>query len=380
MKKKTEADSFHQAQVNGFRLHRHHLFSRAPLRSLTDVVRDICGVQAQLMPAAQLALRARVTEITQQYIEDALWKERSLVKAWCMRGASHLLVADDLPICLEGLQRHGLRRERDWIAKRGLTMPEIDAVIGAIVQALGNGPLTRKELARQVAAVVGDKAKPWIEHSWGGIVKLACLQGLVCFGPNKGQEITYVKREDWLPKVKDIPIEDAEVSLLRRYLHGYGPACLADFAAWSGTTVQVITPILKKLGSEIVDVYVEGKPSLALREDLEEIQSYATDGNGEQRVLLLPSFDCFMLGHKSKDHLVDPAHYKRVYRKAGWLSPVVLAGGRAVGVWSHKRRGKRVHLTIEMFMKITTNIRRGIEEETRDLARFYDTPCDVTYA
>ncbi len=380
MKNAEGVDSFSQAQVNSFRLHRHHLDPRSPLRSLTDVVRDTCGIQAQLMPAAQLALRARVVGITQQDIEDALWKKRSLVKAWCMRGATHLMAANDLPVCLGGLQRHGLRRERDWIIKRGLSISEIDAVIDAIIQTLGNGPLTRKELACQVVELAGSKAKPWVEHSWGGIVKLACLQGLVCFGPNKGQEITFVKREEWLPHVKDIPAEKAEEALLRHYLHGYGPAGLADFAAWSGMTVQGIVPALKRLGSEVAEVNVEGKPSLALSEDLKELQNSATNFEAEQCVRLLPSFDCFMLGHKSKDHLVDPAHYKRVYRKAGWLSPVVLIGGRAVGVWSHKQRGKRLHLTIELFGKMTSSsMRRGIEEETKDLARFYDTPYDVAF-
>jgi len=145
-------------------------------------------------------------------------------------------------------------------------------------------------------------------------------------------------------------------------------------------TVQGIVPALKRLGSEVAEVNVEGKPSLALSEDLKELQNSATNFEAEQCVRLLPSFDCFMLGHKSKDHLVDPAHYKRVYRKAGWLSPVVLIGGRAVGVWSHKQRGKRLHLTIELFGKMTSSsMRRGIEEETKDLARFYDTPYDVAF-
>jgi len=296
-----------------------------------------------------------------------------------MRGATYLLAAEDLPVCLRGLQRHGLRREKDWIAKRGLSMPEIKSVTNAIVQALGNGPLTRKELARKVVELVGGKVKPWVEHSWGGIVRLACLEGLVCFGPNKGQEITFVKREEWLPHVKDIPIEKAEEALLRHYLHGYGPASLTDFASWSGRTVQGTSPVLKRPGSEVAEVNVEGKPSLVLREDLEKLRSSAIDGDKEQTVRLLPSFDCFMLGHKNKDHLVDPAHYKRVYRKAGWLSPVVLADGRALGVWSHKRKGKRLHLSVELFGKMTVNIRRGIEEEARDLARSYDAPCKVAF-
>jgi hypothetical protein len=65
----------------------------------------------------------------------------------------------------------------------------------------------------------------------------------------------------------------------------------------------------------------------------------------------LPSFDPYMLGHRDKEHLVDEANYKRVYRKAGWLSPVVLFAGRVMGVWSHERRGKCLHVNVEPFAK-----------------------------
>jgi len=175
-----------------------------------------------------------------------------------------------------------------------------------------------------------------------------------------------------------MPVEEAEEALLRRYLHGYGPAGLRDFAAWSGMSVGEAVPVLERLVSEVVEVEVEGKRVLALREDLEELRNAVLD-DGEQCVRLLPSFDCFMLGHKDKSHLVDEAYYKRVYRKAGWLSPVVLVNGRVLGVWSHKQKGKRLHITIEPFTKVSRIIHKGIHKEANDLAHLFDTICEVTF-
>jgi len=244
------------------------------------------------------------------------------------------------------------------------------------VEVLDDEVLTRKEVAQRVAAVLGGKTKRWVEHSWGGIVKLACLQGLVCFGPNRGKEITFVQCNRWLPRVKEMTVEEAEETLLRRYLHGYGPADMRDFAAWSGMTVKEAVQILMRLHSEVVEVEVEGKLGLALCEDLDELQNTVLD---DASVCLLPSFDCFMLGHKDKSHLVAEAYYKRVYRKAGWLSPVVLVNGCVIGVWSHKRRGRRLHITIELFKKISRSIRKRIDKEAKSLARFFDTTCEVTF-
>jgi len=372
-------DSFPQAQVVAFRLSRHHLAGRAPSRLLTEVVGDVCGVQAHLMSAAELALWARVEGLAREDVGRALWRERSLVKAWCMRGASHLLVSADLPIFVGGLLRRGLKREREWIAKYGVGWSEMDAMVGAVVEALGDEVLTRKELAKRVVARLGPQVKRWVEHSWGGIVKQACLQGLVVFGPNIGQKITFVRRDKWLPQVKDLPVEEAEAMLLRRYLHGYGPAGLADFAAWAGMTLGDAIPIRERGGGEIVEVKIEDKPSLVLRKDLGILRKTAACENDGINVRLLPSFDCYTLGHQSKSHIVDQAQYKRIYRKAGWLSPVVLVDGRAEGIWNFKKKVKRLKITIEPFYEISKNVRTQVEEEASNLARFYDTACEVVF-
>lgn len=60
------------SQVSAFRVHRHHLDRRAPLKSLETVVGDVCGVQAQLMSAAEIALWARVQHLRREDVERAL--------------------------------------------------------------------------------------------------------------------------------------------------------------------------------------------------------------------------------------------------------------------------------------------------------------------
>jgi hypothetical protein len=369
-------DYLSPAQVATFRLHKHYLDCRAPLGLLESVVGNICGVQAQLMSAAELALWARVKDLTQEDVAHALWRDRSLVKTWCMRGAVHLLVAADLPIYVGGLLRRGLRREREWIAKYGISESEMDSMVKAIVEALGDDALTRKELTESVVARLGAKTRRWVEHSWGGIVKQACLQGLVVFGPSRGLEITFVRRDEWLPLVEDLPTGEAENMLLEHYLHGYGPASLADFAAWSGMTVGDATPITERISSEIVEVKVGDKSGLMLHKDLAGLETI-DESEKQYCVRLLPSFDPFMLGHKDKGHLVDKGYYKRIYRKAGWLSPTMLINGRAEGVWSYKRKGKCLHIAIEPFHAIAKNVKDLIEEEARSLAGFYDAPFEL---
>lgn len=224
-------ERFSSEQVAAFRLTRHFLRRRADTGSLASVVSGVCGVQAQITSAAELALRARIEGLTREGLRVALEERRVLVKAWCMRGATHLLASAELPVHVGGL-RGRLQREWSWIEKRGVSKAALDSMVEAIVDALADDEvLKRRELADRVVVRVGVGARRWVEHSWGGIVKQAGLMGLVMFGPCRGREITFARRDRWLPSAGELAVERAEEELLRRYLGGYGPASLTDFAA-----------------------------------------------------------------------------------------------------------------------------------------------------
>ena len=343
---------------------------------MAGVVGDVCGVQAQVMSAAQLALRARVAGLRPEDVERALGRDRTLVKTWAMRGAAHLLPAADLPLYLGALARREMR-STGWILRRGLPMKDIDAIVDAVDAALEGGPLTRRELGSRVSRGLGPKARRWVEHSWGGVVQIACLRGRVCFGPDKGNEVTFVRVRDWVPRWRDVPPDEAGAALLRRYLGAYGPATLRDFARWADLAIGDARAIWEPMRDETAPVDVEGSPGRILKDDLPALRRAKAR---DPVVRLLPNFDVFLLGHRDKGHLVDAAHYKRVYRKAGWISAAVLVDGRVAGVWTPERKGRRLVVRVEPFAPLSRAMREGIEAEAADVGRFLDAACEVAYA
>jgi hypothetical protein len=49
----------------------------------------------------------------------------------------------------------------------------------------------------------------------------------------------------------------------------------------------------------------------------------------------LPAFDQYVLGPGTKAaEIIAPSHRADVSRTAGWISPVVVAGGRVAGIWA----------------------------------------------
>jgi len=195
-------------------------------------------VQAQVSAAARLAIWTRIRRLTLDDVERALSRERSLVKTWCMRGATHLLPSADLPTFMASLRRAAPRGTRSWFARYGLRGADLEAMAAAVAEALRDGPLNRHELADRVVATQGERARPWVEHGWGGVVAYAAQLGLVCFGESRGQEVTFARTDAWIPGWHEVDVEEAEATVARRYLHGCGPAGPSDFAAWSGMAVR----------------------------------------------------------------------------------------------------------------------------------------------
>ena len=86
------------------RLARHALLAPAPAERLADVVGAVCGIHAQMMPAAELSLGLRVAGVTRRDIAAALWEDRALVKSYGIRGTLHLFPAQELPLWMAALQ------------------------------------------------------------------------------------------------------------------------------------------------------------------------------------------------------------------------------------------------------------------------------------
>jgi hypothetical protein len=77
-----------------------------------------------------------------------------------------------------------------------------------------------------------------------------------------------------------------------------------------------------------------------------------------------------------------PGPYKaRVYRPQGWLSPVLLVGGRMDGVWRQETKGRRVQVTIAPFAgPPPTWVRRAAEAEAERLAAWSGGQLELRWA
>ena len=85
------------AGVVARRLERQALAEPATDLDPAGVASLLCGVHAQVLGAAELAIGRRIAGATRSDVQRALWEDRTLVKTFGPRGTVHLLATADLP-------------------------------------------------------------------------------------------------------------------------------------------------------------------------------------------------------------------------------------------------------------------------------------------
>lgn len=350
-------------QVHAFRLSRQHLLLRAPSSDLARVVGDIGGVQAQLMSAAELQVAVRA-DCTVQDVRKGLWEDRKLAKTWLMRGTLHLVPADDLPVFTAAMSSHLIRSPAAWLKYTQMTQSEFTNVIDAIGDALDGQALTREELIAKVGKGRSERIQVALKSGWGGLLKPVARQGRLCFGPSRGQSVTFVQPRQWLGRWRDVDPESALVEMGRRYLRAYGPATKNDFARWWGAWPGVGRAAWAGMANELAPVSVEGWRAEILAADIDRVASAGAPSN----VQLLPGFDPYLMGHSSRDHLFDSQYRWRVSRISGWISPVVLLDGRVVATWSHQVAKRSLAVTVEPFRKLSPSTLKEVRKRADAIA------------
>lgn len=364
-------------QVSAWRLAQHGLAPRLKGPALVEMTSRLYGIHAQVMSAAEMALGARIEGLTPPDVQSALWQDRTVVKTWAMRGTLHLLAADDLPL-------HAAARTIDprrWIdfESHGISEAQAQAFLEAVPEVLSSEPMTRDQLAAAVINQVGLPAlgELIVASRWSTPLKLFAFRGDLCFGPNQGQNVTFVNAKKWLGKWDAVDPEAAFQEIARRYLHAYGPLTPHHFARWwNEGRVNVAQNVFRQIKDELEPVNVEGWQALALRSTIEPMQEAAVSGV----VRLLPMFDAYVLDiGRMGEPILSEQYWNRVFRQQGWTTAVVLTDGIIKGVWDYKTQDAQTTVTVELFDPPSKLIENGIETEATRLGGFLNTRVILHY-
>jgi hypothetical protein len=323
--------------------------------AVADAVARVVGLQAQDLRACRLAVRVRTNGLTAADV-DAACRDREVVRTWAMRGTLHMLAAADFGWVNGLLGPYFATRGAPRRRQLGLDEAMLDRAT-AVLDDVAGEPLTRAEIVDALAArgVPLDGRSQAPPH----LLAYAANTGQLCRGPDTAtDEPTYVLVRDWLGRQDGLDEPAALARLAERYLAGHGPATAADLATWSGLPVTAARKALAAIDDRVEPVVAAGAPALVLANHPER--------PGPVPVRLLGHFDAYLLGYRGRALAVPDSHHKDVQAGGGFVMPVVLRDGRAVGRWRLKSTKDSVEVQPVAFGDALPDL----GNEVADLGRF----------
>jgi winged helix DNA-binding protein len=333
--------------------------------SVPEVVRRLCGVQAQVASSAELAVRVRRQSSRPGEVARALAEGR-LIKTWANRGTLHLLTPKEAGPLLSLMASGRSWELPSWERYFGMTTKHWDAFRPAVRDALEGKSLTREEL---IAAVVAQRGLSHIgdalRSGWGTLLKPLAWQGDLVYGPSRDNRVTFMRPQEASQHWAGVPEpDDAAPIVIVAYLRAYGPATIDNFRNWLSrgrVSARQIRTWFGALGDRLAQIDVGGDHRYILAEDLDELAS----ARPTAAVRLLPGFDQYVLGPGTEDpHIVPPKRRTAVSKQAGWIAPIVVAGGVVKGTWEVDGDDLRVR----WFKEASRPPRTRIDEEVERLS------------
>jgi hypothetical protein len=363
--KPTTPASLTWSGVTARRMARHALAEPATDLAAAGIASVLCGAHAQVLSAAELSIGRRIAGATRADVQRALWEERTLVKTFGPRGTVHLLSTADLPMWTGALPAlpSSVPMHPDPVR---FTPEQADEVIAAIGAALAETELTVDELTEAIV----DRAGPWAGERtmeafqdlwprWRQLTSTAAHRGMLCFGPNRGNKVTYTNPHRWLPGLRPDDGDAALRTLVTRYLYAYGPATPQHFARWLSIPPRRAVELFDELAGELEYVELDSEAGWTVTGDTE------TPRRPHRGIRLLPYFDAFVVAGQPRKRLFPGAAATRGLTPSGQAGnyPVLLVDGVVGGVWHQRRSGRKLAITVEPLRELTATQRRQLDDE-----------------
>lgn len=161
------------------------------------------------------------------------------------------------------------------------------------------------------------------------------IEGLLCSGEMKGKDCTWAlasERTKGFPQHVPASQSEALGLLARKYFRSHSPASFEDFCWWTGLNVAQNRKAVEQIAAELEEVQVEDQ-EMFIYNGSPDICGCTIHTAQEKDVILLPPYDEYLIGYKSRWVSLDKRHEGKAHNSFGIFKPVILHEGRVVGNW-----------------------------------------------
>jgi hypothetical protein len=201
------------------------------------------------------------------------------------------------------------------------------------------------------------------------------VEGLVVFGPNHGNRVTFVRTDQWIGPLDEIDGQVALRQVCERYLRAYGPVTHGEFARWFATKPQATRALMDSMDLEEVDV--EGWRGWLPRGDAEPPPTASEPS--EAQVHLLPQYDIYVVGSFPRQQLIPRIAPAELQRGTAAPFAVVLVDGVIGGLWQRTRRGNCVDICVDTFRPLSKPQTHALERQAQRIGEVMELPVRISF-
>ena len=347
-----------------------------PVATPEDVVGWFGAVQSQDVPGALWGIAQRMPRDAGLTIEDlgSAMDEGRFVRTHGPRPTWHFLAPPDLRWILSLVGPRVQVQNGSINRREGVDEATLRRVPGILRAALAGGvAMTRPELGAALAAA-------GIEDARGlrlGLMGMhAELEAVLCNGPRRGRQATFMLVDDLVPPAPARSRPDALRELTIRYFRSHGPALAHDMAWWSGLTVGSVREGIALAGSALEARRVDGKEYWAASGSFDPEPGLVP----EPSVMLLPNYDEYLGSFVDYSPIFDEALPKARNVSDVLGTHIVVRDGLVVGGWRRALARDRVTVTVTLLIPLTPAEFDALDTAAAAFGRFVGLPAELQVA
>lgn len=290
-----------------------------------EVVEWMGAVQGQEYRLMRWAVAMRTKKPSMIAFRQAYDSGR-IIRQHLMRGTWQLISGSDYRWMMDLFAPKATKVIKGWMRASGIDIPEEEEnLIREILldTASGNGSATKEDFAEAIAR----QGITMDDHRLSYHIRFAELKGVLCSGDLLPMKATYSVAEEKIPRTEAIDRDEALARITRKYFRSRQPATIEDFIWWTGLSLTDCRRGISLLGDWL---YIE-------RKDGREF--YVTDdcrtrGAHKGQYLLVPPYDEYLIGYKSRDIVLPTEHRHKAHNNSGNFSPIIVRDGLVCGNWT----------------------------------------------
>ena len=290
-----------------------------------EVVGYLGAIQAQEYRLMRWAVAMRTKKPSMKAFKEAFNSGR-IIRLHLMRGTWQLITAEDYWPILELCAPKAISVTKGWMSSNKISIPdeEMLQIREILLQtAVDKRSVTKEDFVQALA----EKDITMDDHRLSYHIRMTEMSGLLCSGDLLPMKASYALTANKVKSTVKMNRDEALMRFTRKYFQSRQPATLEDFVWWSGLNVSDCRKGIALLGDTIHVEHWKGR-------DFYLTDDCRTRGFRKGQFLLIPPYDEYLIGYKSRDIVLPSEHRHHAHNNSGIFQPIIAHDGIICGNWS----------------------------------------------